>query len=768
MKKEMNNVSTTVRDGLCMGCGVCQDVCAKGCIKVKHDVDLNYPIVDNEKCTECGLCLKVCAGKGMDIGEKSKQLFKKEGILHDHILGYYHRCFTGYSKNSSIRYHSSSGGILSTFLIYLLRHRIIDGAAVTGWSQDDCMRPQPFIARKPKDVICSRGSKYCVVSMEGIAKSIVENPGKYVVVGLPCHIQAYRKFAEVNKRFRESVIGYFAIYCSSNRTMRSQKYLLDRYGVDKKNVKLFAYRDEGCLGNMNFRSADMVPLKRVAYENFWQGMRGFFNVPRCSTCIDHYGELADVCFGDIYMGEHKSDHVGVNSFMSRSEECTRLLQDAARNKWIKLDKLAPEDLINCQGYAIRQKKGNGVVAAFKVRQMLGKKVPDYDVPFIGKVGMKDCLKELAKMSMRWMGRHEWTWPLIKKLHKDNKHTQVKGELEFVMGYDGSMIIANKEFHAFHDLHIKLGTDSKGKNWDKIRKSVYSDLRAYLDFIIAYCEKELKGKEFSIEEMMQSVFDDDASWDIEKFRRCLYAIKKYSEQLQKEISVIMAHQYDALIYTIRGDFEDVIIRYEVFIKQSVPNLRMTCSNSHAMSFKEIEWLGRNMLFVDQFQDVRSLSIRDLRPYCVFLTRQLLEIIGKRFIGYNEILDSQGGVVKQLSQVSWTFLAEKEQELNGKIQLPLSVKDIQKLNTWANHFTHGAVIEPIFLQYYAWYVVTELNKLSKVGCVKDGRRLVSFMHGDFRIKDYAFLKSEFEKYVEDKKPGAIVKWLPEKEVQAYIDG
>lgn len=768
MMKKKKNVSTTVHDGLCMGCGICLDVCSKGCIKIKHDLDSNYPIVDNDKCTECGLCLKVCAGKGIDIGEKSKQIFCKGSIQQNAILGYFHKCFTGYSKNRSIRYHSSSGGTLSTFLIYLLRHRIIDGAAVTGWSQDDCMKPQPFIARSPKDVICSRGSKYCVVSMEGIAKTIVDIPGKYVVVGLPCHIQAYRKFSEINKKFRESVIGYFAIYCSSNRTMRSQKYLLDKYGVDKKEVKFFSYRDEGCLGNMNFRTSGMVPLKRVAYENFWQGMRGFFNVPRCSTCIDHYGELADICFGDIFMGEHKSDHVGVNSLMSRSEEWTRLLQDAARNKWIKLERLVPNDLIKCQGYAIRQKKGNGVVAAFKIRKMLGKKNPEYDVPFIGYAGAKDCLKEVIKMCMRWMGRHEWTWPIIKKLHKDNKHSQVKGELEFVTNYDGTLIIANKEFRAFHDLHIKLETAQSEKDWYKVRKTVYSNLKAYLEFIIAYCEKELKGKEFCVDEMMQIVFDDDAKWDIEKFRRCLYAIKRFSEQLLKEISVNMAHQYDALIYTIRGDFEDVMIRYEVNIKQNVPNLRMTCKSSRSMSIKDIEWLGKNMLFVDQIQDVHSLSIRDLGPYCVFMTRQLLEIIGKRFIGYSGIVDSQGGVVKQLSQVSWTFLSEKENELKDIIQLPLSVKDIQKLNSWANHFTHSAIIEPIYLQFYAWCIVAELNKLSKEGRVKDERRLVSFMHGNFRIKDYAFLKSEFEKFVEEKKPGAVVKWLPVEEVQAYIEG
>lgn len=764
-----NNVLQTVNNGLCMGCGICQDICTKKCIRIEHGIDLNYPIVDNNNCTECGLCLKVCSGIGINIGERSERLFNKPDINYNTILGYYHRCYTGYSLNKNIRFHSSSGGVLSTFLIYLLRHNIIDGAAITGWSNKDPMRPQPFIARSPKEVICGRGSKYCVVSMEGIANEIINNPGKYVVVGLPCHIHAYRKFADINKKFRESVIGYFAIYCSSNRTMRSQKYLMSKYGVDKSKVKYFAYRDEGCLGNMNFRGESFVPIQRVAYENYWQGMRGFFNVPRCSTCIDHYGELADVCFGDIFMGEFANDKIGINSLLSRKDFWTKLLTDAAKNRWIQIKKLEPDDLIKCQGYAIRQKKGKGVAAAFAVRKLLGMSIPEYDVSLIAKAEVKDCLKEVAKIGMRWMGRHEWTWPIIKVLHKDNKRIIEKGRLIFETAYNGNNYIANKEFHAFNNLSTDLKIDWKGKDWEKTKKEVYAAFKHYLEFIVAYCDIEIKDKSFTIDEMAQIVFGDydKRKWSLEQYRKSLFAVKLYSEHLLALIKEKNALQYDNLIHTVKADFEDLICCYEVYGKGSLSSIVSLCGSNPYMNHRDIEWAGETLLDIDLHDSITQISSRDIRPYNIIAARQLIENIGRKFIGFSEIVDTNGNTIKQFSQISWTFLSDKYEDIKNIISIPLSIHSISTLNSWCNHFTHTAIIEPIYLQYYTWVILNELNRPAVGGKMSNGKEFTCLTHGNLRIKDWAKLKAEFESYIINKRQYSTVVWMDKKDVQAYIE-
>ena len=249
------NIAKTVRNGLCLGCGACHDICPKGCISIKHG-RTNSPVVNENDCIECEKCLKACAGLGIKIQEKSNQLFATGEEKDNIYLGRYLNCYKGYSTEYDIRFHSASGGCLSQFLIWLLEKGEIDGAVVTKFRDDAPMTPKTFIARTKEEILSGKSSKYCVVSMEGILTEIKKTPGRYVVVGLPCHIHAIRKCMDVDKTIRERIVGCFAIYCSSNKTMDSQRYLLYRYGVEKEKLKSFAYRDNGCLGSMYFRSGD--------------------------------------------------------------------------------------------------------------------------------------------------------------------------------------------------------------------------------------------------------------------------------------------------------------------------------------------------------------------------------------------------------------------------------------------------------------------------------------------------------------------------------
>lgn len=415
----MNNVSEVVKSDLCVGCGVCMDVCPKNCIQINHGV-VNNPTVWEQDCVACGKCLKACPGKGVEIEKLSESFFAGEGIVKDSHIGYYHKCFSGYSNEYAIRYHCASGGSVSQFLIYLLERELIDGAVVVGFQKDAPMKPRVYIARRKEEVLDAKSSKYCVVAYDGIIAEIEKSEGRYVMVGLPCHIQGFRKAEKLSKKLSERMIGYFAIYCSAGKNMQSQDFFIWRYGVDKDKIARFAYRDYGCMGDMVFEDKQGKEIvNKIPLLSYYMSAKGFFTPWRCMLCIDHFGELADVCFGDIQIGEYRKDKTGVNSIVSRSAYWTRLLLEAKDAGCLHLDDIDAETVISSQGFCKHQKKGPGVVAEYNIRRMLGKALPEYDQPLLAqKAYAKDYIKSVMRIMMRYIGRRPSMWWIIKFLDKD--------------------------------------------------------------------------------------------------------------------------------------------------------------------------------------------------------------------------------------------------------------------------------------------------------------------------------------------------------------
>ena len=415
------NVGQIVKAGLCTSCGVCKGICAKHSISFDYGNERNEPVVDSQSCINCGLCYEVWPGKGVALNAKGEKLFAEEDkALFNRYCGYYLGSYTGYSANKDIRFHSASGGMVTSFLIFLLEKKIIDGAVVVGFKEDNPFEPEPFIATTKDEILRSRGSKYLVLSYDKIVDKIESFPGKLVVVGLPCQIQGLRNLSEKNKHVREHVIGFFSIYCSLNKTKHSMNYYLDKYKIKIDEVGYFSFRDDGCLGYMKYVSKNGNVIKKIPYLSFWFGSHSFFQNKRCLLCADHFGELADISFGDINIEPFNEDKIGINSIVSRSTFWDSLLNQCKREGVIVLNNCNIEQVLKSQGYSKRHKKGIGIQAFLNYRKVLGKTNPVYDVEFEGKPTLKSYVGVVVKQIMLWVGSHKLYWPIIKALDRSEK------------------------------------------------------------------------------------------------------------------------------------------------------------------------------------------------------------------------------------------------------------------------------------------------------------------------------------------------------------
>lgn len=406
----MNNINKTVRNNLCTGCGICEDVCPTHTIRIECKNGENRPILNSKTCLgdKCGRCLKVCPGIGCNLAEMANRFFSNEDSKTDKYIGLFQNLHTGYSLDKEIRYHSASGGMVSQFLIYLLDKNIIDGAVVTGFSESDHITPVSYIARTKEEVLKAKSSKYCPVALNKVGNEIRKSEGKYVIVGLPCHIQGFRKRAKIDRLFREKVIGYFSIYCSSNRTFNAQDFLFKKYNVNKHNVTYFAYRDNGCLGNMVIDQKSQ--RQEIPYIKYYGALRSFFKPRRCLTCIDHYGELADVCFGDIHIKPYSEDKIGISSWIVRNPYFDNLFKEASKEGYIYMNELDAITLNESQKTMLYPKKRRAK-AVMNMNKLIGLKSAIYDKQ-LEQPHIKDYISEIVCHCQRYIGKRKSLWWII--------------------------------------------------------------------------------------------------------------------------------------------------------------------------------------------------------------------------------------------------------------------------------------------------------------------------------------------------------------------
>lgn len=431
--KQIPNILYTLKHNLCTGCGICQSACPQNAINIIASKGRFIPQIDITKCKNnkgCHRCYDTCPGLGINLKKITEEEFVDSNILKDKWIGYYLKCFVGYSNDYEIRYHCASGGMVSQFLIYLLEKQHIDGAVVTAFDSTNELLVHSYIAHNREEVLRGKSSKYAPVSLHSVAQTIKKETGtKYVIVGLPCHIQGFRKLEAQDRKFHKKITGYFALYCSSGRTFYLTEYVFKEHNIQKKDLTYFAYRDEGCLGSLiaqqrcssrahdHFETAlHKDKIYKEQFQSYYHPLRSFFIPRRCLFCIDHYGELGDVCFGDIHIEPYIKDKIGINSLVVRKRVWLDFLMKAKAEGYITLEEISSKTLNSSQKMASKKKGRNGEF--INLNKRLGRIVPQYDVDYLKNPTIKTIINYLQNRCQQFLGIHKSLWWLISILKKN--------------------------------------------------------------------------------------------------------------------------------------------------------------------------------------------------------------------------------------------------------------------------------------------------------------------------------------------------------------
>ena len=284
-------------------------------------------VLNNNMCTGCGLC----SDDDMVI-DKSGYLRPSEnyivddisreccpGIIISHLNNFAPYDLTwgpilssqrGYSTNKEIRGKASSGGGISASLMYLLEQGEVDGVIQIGASKTQPIMNEVYISLTIEDILNCSGSRYSPSSPLSIIRKVLKDNKIYAVVGKPCDIAALRKLKSLKPAYERKFKYLISFFCAGIPSLMGTKDILDKFGVNEKDLIEFRYRGDGWPGLTTAKTSQGI-IRTMTYNESWGTILNKHLQPRCKICADGIGEAADIVCADAW---DESDVAGYPSF----------------------------------------------------------------------------------------------------------------------------------------------------------------------------------------------------------------------------------------------------------------------------------------------------------------------------------------------------------------------------------------------------------------------------------------------------------------------
>jgi len=367
------NVQHVYDDGLCMQCGTCEGVCPTGAVTLAWDRRIGYRVaVDVPACTDCGTCLAACPGPGLDFSAGAWWRERNAGAPSEDFLGPWRGLWFGWASDPEVRHAGASGGVATAILQAALESGEVDAVVAVRMSATNPLEAEGVVCRSPEEVAACRGSKYDVVALNRALRRVLDEPGRYAFVGLPCHIQGLRLAQRRSGRLRERVVCSLGIFCGLTNEPRAIALLARQAGLSPGDLRAVSFRGPGWPGGMRLETRQGA-IRWRDYPDYFDRHVAALTPPRCRICPDALVELADLSVGDAWLDRFTGSD-GVSDLIVRTPAGQRLLEAAAGR--LTLEPTSPAEMVASQSETRHVKRGV-CRGRLWLRSMARRPLPDY-------------------------------------------------------------------------------------------------------------------------------------------------------------------------------------------------------------------------------------------------------------------------------------------------------------------------------------------------------------------------------------------------------
>ena len=354
---EINNLNDIVKNGLCIGCGLCQSIAGKDNIEISmSDKGRLEPKELNKIQSETfNKILNTCPGVIVE-GLPKEQVNKD--AKHNLVWGYYLSLFYAWSTDDKIRFESSTGGLLNGLSLYLLESKKVKFILHTVTDPEKPMRSVSKLSYNKEELLNSNScSRYGPASPLDKFNETLNLNEPFAFVGKPCDISAIRQLSKSDERVNKLCKYLLTLVCGGSTEFTKSQDFIESFKVKEDELSIFRYRGFGNPGKMYIKTKDGREHDRE-YNSFW-GEESTWRVHfRCKICPDAIGESSDIAALDTWRGgSPKGEDEGFNAAIVRTTNGLNLLNEAIKAGYIKKgDDLTIEDINDFQPHQVNKKK----------------------------------------------------------------------------------------------------------------------------------------------------------------------------------------------------------------------------------------------------------------------------------------------------------------------------------------------------------------------------------------------------------------------------
>lgn len=316
-----------VRGNLCLGCGACAFICPKQGITLADVLEEGIrPVVGDVDCTGCTECLRVCPGVETVVPSLNEASPFPAAITQ--AWGPVLELWEGHATDPEIRFHGSSGGLLTALSLFCLEQKGMHGILHIGQDPEQPLRNATGMSRTRAELLSKTGSRYAPASACDRLDLIETGPGPCVFIGQPSEVCALDKARKLRPALDAKVGLTLSFFCAGSPARLGTVRLIEKLGLDPARVKDLRYRGRGWPGMFSVTlKGESTPARQITYQESW----GFVQAYRpwsVKLWPDGTGEWADIACGDAWHRPPQPGDAGSSLIVIRTENGRGIFREA--------------------------------------------------------------------------------------------------------------------------------------------------------------------------------------------------------------------------------------------------------------------------------------------------------------------------------------------------------------------------------------------------------------------------------------------------------